>query len=334
MKIMVFDVAAEIGGALTVLNEFYEKFKNDKINEYVFVVSKPEIQSTQNIKVLRFLWIKKSWLHRLYFEHVVAPKLVKEYKADEVLSLQNIIVPHVKVPQCVFVHNALPFTEYRFSILKNRVVWVYQNILSRLIYNSIKKADKVIVQTKWMKEKCISKLKVNEKNIEILPPHVCIAVKEKFTWDKDNLSTFFYPASAAIFKNHEIIVEACELLFDYGIKDFRVVFTLSGNEDKNVLRLYRKVKEKRLPIDFAGSMKQEKVFEYYSRSVLVFPSYIETVGLPLIEAKAYETPIIASDCSYSHEVLDGYGNAYFFDPFNSKELADKMIWLMKSEKCT
>ena len=116
MNIMVFDVPAESGGALSILNEFYNSFSIDKENNYIFVVSKPILKDTENIKILRFPWIKKSWFHRFYFDHVIAPKLIKNYNVDRVLSLQNIIIPYTNVYQTVYVHNSLPFAEYRFSI--------------------------------------------------------------------------------------------------------------------------------------------------------------------------------------------------------------------------
>ena len=41
MKIMVFDVPAVSGGALSILNQYYNKACNDTNNEWIFVVSKP-----------------------------------------------------------------------------------------------------------------------------------------------------------------------------------------------------------------------------------------------------------------------------------------------------
>ena len=62
----------------------------------------------------------------------------------------------------------------------------------------------------------------------------------------------------------------------------------------------------------------------YNESSLVFPSYIESFGLPLAEARAMGTVIFASDCPFSREVLAGYENAYFFDPFKPEQLAALM----------
>lgn len=324
MKIMVFDVPAESGGALSILKEFYHEYRADENNEYIFVVSKPELEETKNIKVLRYPWIKKSWLHRLYFDNFIAPKLVLEFEVDEVFSLQNIIVPHTEVKQTVYVHNSLPFAEYRFKLLENRLLWIHQNVISRSIFKSIKKAHRVIVQTNWMKRACIEKLNVNGDKIEVMFPKINVEVKQYFKQKKKNIPTFFYPASGVVFKNHKVIVEACMELKKQGIKDYKVIFTLNGDENKNIHALYRKVKEYDLPIDFIGNISRDKVYEYYLRAVLIFPSYIETVGLPLIEAKLHKTPIIASDCAFSHEVLDGYENVCFFNKFDCVKLKELM----------
>lgn len=321
MIIMVFDVPAESGGALSVLFDFYNEYKLEQKNKYIFVVSLPEIKETTNIKVLRFPWIKKSWAHRLYFDHFIAPNLIKKYKVDKVLSLQNITIPHTRVYQSVFVHNALPFSEYRFSFKEDKLLWVYQNIIGKSIMNSIKKADHVIVQTDWMKKNSIEQCNVNAKKIEVKEPNVDIQIKERFKEKKESFSTFFYPASGIVFKNHKVIVNACLKLKEDGINNYVVVFTLNGDENKHITELYNVTRDNQLPIKFVGNMQRDEVFQFYSKSILIFPSYIETIGLPLIEAMYHNTPIISSNSKYALEVLNGYDKASSFESFNHFELS-------------
>lgn len=329
MKIMVFDVAAESGGALSVLHEFYDEFKLDYENEYIFVLSLPELKGTSNIKVLRYPWIKKSWIHRLYFDHFIAPRLIKKYNVDSVLSLQNIIIPHTNVYQSVFVHNALPFSEYHFKFNENWKLWIYQNIIGKKILKSIRESDNVVVQTKWMKERCVSKLKISSEKIQIKPPKLDIQVKDYYKETKDSVSTFFYPASGVEFKNHKVIIDACLSLKHDGIADYKVVLTLKGDENKHILDLYNTVMNEQLPIIFAGSMKRDEVFNFYSKSILIFPSYIETVGLPLIEAKLHKTPIIVADCEYAKSILINYNKKYWFNYKDSLELCELMSKFIK-----
>jgi len=328
MIVMVFDVPAEGGGALSILNDFYKEVtaNDEKDIKWIFVVSKPILNETENVKVLSFPWIKKSWFHRLYFDNVVSPKLIKKHKADKVISFQNIVIPRVEIPQILYVHQPLPFIDYKFRFKDNKKFWVYQNVIGKKIINSIKKAEKVIVQTKWMKDACLNKSKVDdEKKILIIPPKIEIDDKRNFEPTSKSLSTFFYPAGANYYKNHRIIVDALKELKKMGVTDLNVIFTLKGNENKHIAYLYNEVKKNKLHIEFYGSIAREKVFEFYSKSVLLFPSYIETFGMPLSEAKMHECIIIASNCPFSHEILEGYSNSYFFDPYNVDQLVNLIL---------
>lgn len=333
MRKMVFDVPAESGGALSVLYDFYDDYKTDMKNEYIFVVSKPDILETKNIKVLRFPWIKKSWFHRIFFDHIIAPKLIRKFNVDEVLSLQNIMIPHTKTPQTVYLHNALPFAEHRFSFFPDKLLWIYQNVLSKRIFNSMRKVDEVIVQTEWMKNACVNKVGINEKKIKILPPKININVKNSYRESKESLITFFYPASGAVFKNHKVIVEACLKLKEENIYNYRVIFTLNGNEYKHIAELHKQTIKQNLPIEFIGNLSREEVFDYYSKSILIFPSYIETVGLPLIEARLHGTPIIVSDSNFSKPILESYNFVDFFKYNDSENLRQLMIgFILKGMK--
>jgi glycosyltransferase involved in cell wall biosynthesis len=330
MNIMVFNVPAETSGALSILNEFYNEVINyeDESIDWTFVLSKPVLYERENIRVLRFPWVKKSWFHRLYFDNIIAPKLIKKFKVDKVISFQNIIIPHTKIKQSLYVHNCLPFINHKFKLIENKHLWIYQNIISRNIIKSIKKADKVLVQTKWMKEACIEKTKIENVKINVVSPTVNLNVQNYFKPVKKSFSTFFYPASGFVYKNHQVIVNACEKLKESNITDFKVIFTLNGDENDHILKLYKEVKDKGLPIEFVGNLTRDQVFDLYTQSILLFPSYIETFGLPLLEAKLHQGVVVASNCPFSHEILDNYNNAYFFDPFNVNELFEILVLLI------
>lgn len=324
---MVFDVPAESGGALSVLDDFYNEVRShEDINiNWVFVISKPKLKETANIKVLRFPYIKKSWFHRLYFDTIVAPKLIKEYNVDKIFSLQNVTIPFTNIIQVLYVHQPLPFVNYKFSIRENGLFWIYQNIIGKKIINSMKIADQVIVQTEWMKKASIERSMINKEKVHIVPPIIKIDNQNFFENKEESLSTFFYPASAVTYKNHDLIVQACKQLKKETDINYKVIFTLNGNENKSILKLYKEIDKQQLPIEFRGSMSREQVFELYTKSILIFPSYIETFGLPLLEAKFHMSIIFASDCAFSHEILDGYNNVYFFNPFDANTLSNLML---------
>lgn len=309
-NILVYDVAASSSGALSVLNDFYNEVRDhrDKSITWTFVISTPHLDETENIKVVRLPWVKKSWIHRLLCDHFIAPKLIKNNGIEKVFSLQNILVPSTNVPQVLYLHQSLPFAEYRFKITKNFYLWNCQNVISRFIFSSIKKAERTIVQTNWMKQACIEKTGVEEKKIFVISPAINIVPKKFFSYKNMSILTFIYPATAIIYKNHQIIIDACKKLAAEGITNFQIIFTLTGKENELSRRLFEQTEKHGLPIKFIGLIPREELFEWYTKAILIFPSYIETFGLPLLEAKIHRTPIISLDTLFSKEILVDYIN--------------------------
>ena len=55
----------------------------------------------------------------------------------------------------------------------------------------------------------------------------------------------------------------------------------------------------------------------------MFPSIVETFGLPLLEAKLSKTKIFCMETDFSREILTGYESALFFK--NSNQLSDLIM---------
>lgn len=326
MKIMVFDVAAESGGATSILYDFYDEIKAMQSNEYqwIFILSVLNLDETENIKVMRFPWIKKSWIHRLFFEYVICPILLRKYNVNRLVSLQNLTIPFTKTEQILYVHNSIPFVEYKFRFFSDFKMWIYQNIIAKLIVSSIKKASLVIVQTKWMKKAIQNRLNGNNAEIIVSYPKVIRNdhINSKLSV-KNNV--FFYPCSEFKYKNHTIIKDASIILSHEGITDYKVLLTLDGNESKYIEDFKSNVEALNLPFYFIGKIPRTEVFDFYESSVLLFPSFVETFGLPLLEAKIHNGLILSSNCEFAKEVLNDYENVHFFDPFKASELSDLMI---------
>ena len=322
MNILVYDVAAENGGATSILKYFYQQHKQDRENHYVYMLSTFQLDATENITVINVPHVKKGWGNRLLFDWFGVKKYLRQYKIDEVLSLQNIGIPGFRGRQTVYVHNALPFSEYRYSINESRLMWIYQNVIGKMMLSSIKSADQVIVQTQWMKDAIIRKIPKAKDKIQMQFPKVDIPRGVAFT--RKEKCVFFYPANSAPFKNHRLILQACQILKAAGITDYTVEFTLTGNETPAISTLKEKAQMEMLPIQWLGVLSRQQVFEKYQSSVLVFPSYIETIGLPVFEAKSVGAPLLLADCVYAKEVADGYADAHFFPHDNAVALEELM----------
>lgn len=310
MRVLVNAMAASKGGALSILKDFYTYVRdNDVENEWIFLISGNYIEETAKIKVIQKE--KKTWFHRLYFDFIGWKEIIKQYCPDSIFSLQNTIFFHCPVSQILYVHQTLPFQkEKKFSFLKKeeRINAMYQHVIGKLIKFSIKRASSVIVQTEWMKKE-IEKI-TDKRKVYKIQPSVTLTDynKDEITWNSDK---FIYPTSEVIYKNNALLYEACEKLNEKG-ENYEVELTISS---QNVCIKH---------VNFIGKINREELLKKYKESTLVFPSYIETFGLPLLEARMSGTIILAADTAFAREILDGYENAYFFDAFKVEELLNLM----------
>lgn len=313
--IMIYDVHASESGALAILDDLYKQIRSysDKSVRWVFVVSTPVYEETKEITVRRFPWVKKNWGYRYYFDTVTTRKLLKEFKPDKVFSLQNKGIDFYKKEQLVYLHLPFILTNHKFDIkVDGKKLWAYQNVISRSIFKSLRKVDMTIVQTEWMKDALIRKAGVPADKIVVQQPDIkCNSIK-KFIDCPENRRRIFYPATAFTYKNHMTLLKALSYATKKGLKDYEVIFTIRPDENGYTHQLYEYATENNLNVIFNGPVPREKVFEMYARSILAFPSYVESFGLPLLEAKLSGTYIMASDTPFCHEILDGYEKAEFF----------------------
>ena len=326
MKIVVIDVAAESGGALTILRSFYDyAVKNGGAHSWVFLLSGGYIAPAPNIEVHTMPDIKKNWLARIRWELFEAGRLVRLLHPDAVFSLQNLTVFGLRgIPQYIYMHQVLPFqTEKRFSPFRRseRVFALYQRLYRPLISRSVRASRGVFVQGDFTRRILVSRHRHDAAKIYLAPPPLAGLPVKKAEYAPESsvgCRRFLYPASGAVYKNHACITEAVWMLAGRGYRDFRVVFTLP-----------REAAVRSLPqIEYAGHIEPGRLYEMYADSVLVFPSYIESYGMPLAEAMQAGAVIFAAGCDYARELLAGYPNAYFFDPFRPAGLASLMAELL------
>lgn len=321
MRIVVNDIAASSGGAMAILTSFYNYIReNDKDNTWIFLVSNDCLQETERIKIVKREDVKKNWIRKLKFDFLDGARYIDSFSPDYVISLQNVLTFGVKAAQAVYVHQAIPFQnnkKFSFFEEEERVYAFYQYFVGFLIKRSVKAANQVFVQTKWMKRNVAWKAAVSDEKITVIPIE-CESFDISQEFDEGSTShSFFYPAAfESCYKNQKCIYDACELLRNEGRTDYQIALTLEESSYKAN------------EIVCCGRLNKSEMLAHYQKSTLVFPSYLETVGLPLVEAMSVGAVVLAADCEYAHEVLDSYENAYFFNPFKPDELKNRMMDVM------
>ncbi|CAM8384195.1 GT4_MtfB-like domain containing protein [Candidatus Methylopumilus planktonicus] len=286
----------------------------------------------KRIKFLAFPMSKKNWLIRLFFEYFYFYFLSKNIKPDFWFSLHD-TTPNVgEVKQSVYFHNPSPF--YKVS-LKEAILEPKFFIFSKfylLIYRlGIKKNKHVIVQQDWIKN--ILEKKLNIRNIIVAYPNT--SYKDKII--KKNIInkfcdpkkiTFFFPTFPRVFKNIEILIEAAKLLNQKGISSYEIIITINGLENlysRYLAYIYRDIKN----IKFIGFQKPSNIKNIYTHcDVVVFPSKLETWGLPISEAISFNKNILLANLPYAKESIGSYRKFTFFNPYSSKDLASKMALII------
>ncbi len=328
--ILIYDVHASESGALAILDDLYIQIKDypDKSIKWVFAISTPQYQNTNTIIVLRYPWVKKNWGYRLYFDYVTTRAILRKYSPDKVFSLQNKSISFYKKEQYVYLHLPFILTDHKFDIEKDgKKLWLYQNVLSKSIFSSLRKVDKTIVQTGWMKEALVKKAGVEADRIVLDTPD--IAMNNIGVWEdiKENRKRFFYPATAFTYKNHMTMLQALNYAVEHGLHDYELFLTIREDESEYTKSLANYAKINGLNVVFNGSVPRNEVFDRYKSSVLLFPSYVESFGLPLLEARMTGSPIIAADCPFSREILGDYEKAYFFSEMDFVAMGKYIIKL-------
>lgn len=325
-KIIVSAINLREGGALSILNDCLKYLDKELSSSYEIVAlvhKKDIIISYKNIKFIEFPNSIDSYFLRLYYEYFYFKKLSKKLKPYLWLSLHD-ITPNVYTDiQAVYCHNPSPFYNITLKEAILEPKFALFSIFYKYLYQiNIKNNNYVIVQQQWLADKfkniySINNIIISNPNVEIDKPSI------QDTTNISNKITFIYPAFPRVFKNFEVICDAVRILNESKATNhkFEVILTIDGTENSYSNMIVQKYKHLD-SIKFIGIQSREQVFNLYERAdCLIFPSKLETWGLPITEFKLYNKPIIAADLPYAHETVGNYDKAVFFEYNNSNQLS-------------
>ncbi|MBQ3388647.1 MAG: glycosyltransferase [Thermoguttaceae bacterium] len=322
MKIAVVDLASNNGGALTITKSFFEYIAagNAPSHEWYYIIANQILNETPFVNIVRFPDAGNGFIRRSVVKHIRINRFIRKNRIDAAVFMDNMGIAGCPVPQFVYLHQSLPFQKTKnFSFLKReeREFAIRQHLQGSMIKRSISSSACVFVQTEWMKKAVLDQVK----NVHVVNIGYPQSPAQEGSEGADILSKdFFYPCSPLIYKNIPVIIKAVNALRELAYS-FHFYTTLTEEELKTLGRTDTIDKGVFVCL---GRIPNERVRQLYKKTTLVFPSYIESLGLPLVEARDTGCWIIASDCAFSHEILDSYPNKDYFQPFDEKELMKHM----------
>ena len=228
--------------------------------------------------------------------------------------------------RAVYCHNPSPFyrlvwgealTDWKFSLF---------TFFYRYLYAiNLRENDFIIVQQEWLRSEF--RRRYRSQNIVVAHPRIPSLVIPPH--DDDERATtrtvrFFYPTYPRSFKNVEFLLQAARILEQGGIEGFEIWLTIDGSENRYAAKLRREYGGLR-SVSWLGIMPRDRILVLYAKAdCLLFPSRLETWGMPISEFQQTGKPMLVIDLPYAHETVGAYPSVRFFPPGNPLALADDM----------
>jgi len=304
-KILIDACYLNSKGGIVILNKLLDSITVKTLKQYLVLI---DFRSSNLTTLKRFDLeiIKKNELSRIWF-------YLKNYNnIKSILCLSNFPPPIViNAPVFVYFHNVLFFSSKnknmsRLERLKFSLKNIYLKFLNDKDYNWL-------VQTQIVKNLLVEYNKFRNEKIFVSPI---------FSLNDNNLNEkkdfFIYPTSKIKNKNNENLVKAFVEASRKTEKNVTLYITLHRKDLNFNFKL-----PKSLKIKFLGEVEHDDLMKLISEAkYLIFPSFEESFGLPLIEAKHNFCIILASDKEYVKELIDA---DFYFDPKDIKDISSQIL---------
>ena len=270
-----------------------------KKSKLLLIINDNYLSNFSKIKIIKF-----KNLNKFNFLYLVFAKFLIKQRYFDIHVMGDYPLPFIK-DQTLYINQANLINPAIYKYSKSDLLFSLKRLYLSIF---LKNTKKIIVQSNFMKK--FIKKSYNNLKYKIIIDHNLEFKKLKL--HKKNVNKkkikILYPSSMYNYKNHEIIIH---LLKAYVLKNINFYFTCSKKEFepyKNIKNLYR--------IDYFNNKNLEKIYNQYD--AIIFPSLIESLGLPIIEATQMRMPILVSDLPYSKEINSNY--IKYFNPKSTKSL--------------
>ncbi len=281
--------------------------------------------ATSNVSVVR-CDCSNSRPKRVWFEQMVLPRLAERENVDIFIGPCNTLPLRVKCRTVLLVQAHQYFTHpetYKF-IRRKYLHWA--------VSNSARVADVIGVN-------CLDGKRVIMKHVPGLDPDKFVVVNNRLVDLRETDSSdpandgaalsrmmgrprpfLFYISALYPFKNHARLIQSfAQIRPDF--PDLALALA-GGNAGETAENLKRVASECGVANDvlFLGRVPQEDVPVLYRNArAMVMPSLEETFGLPVLEAMAFDCPVLTSNLSSMPEVAGDA--AVLIDPYSVDDMA-------------
>lgn len=329
MKIGINGMATRIGGGITYLKNITLNILNIsdcKIHLFVSSAARDRLNLPGETARLTVESIDVSGIvKRLYFEQSVIPQRIRQENIDVLYSPCEIPVLCCPCKQVVANQNANLYNENTtYESINTSMKHV---VLAKSLELSQKLSEATIFVTETSRRKATNKLNIsmedtfsihhgvdssyrrNLKNggeIGLGEQRYILLVSNLYRHKNvDNLILAYSHLSAKIRNNHPLVIVGDKTIDEEYTQQIEELISNSGVADN---------------VSLVGHVSESSIKSYYSNAHLfVFPSLIESFGLPILEAMAAGVPVVASANAAIPEV--GSDAALYFDPKDPDQMS-------------
>ena len=308
-------------GGIKILEIILDNMSNKTIRDYFFLIdSRNDIKALGKLKNAKYkLILNSEFKRRTYYKSV-------EYQIEKCICLSNVPPPiKLKCEVIIFFHNDLILKpRLSLTVLKS-ISFFFKKIYIKFI-NSNK--YKWVVQTELMKRELSKGLNIKVSNIFSFPIFKDFNLKKNL--DKKS-NSFLYVCSSSPHKNINRLIQAFNQIKNINSKTIYLDLTIDDETffKENILS---KNINKNLVIKNHGNSNESSLKKLYSQSkFLIYPSVVESFGLPLIESLEFNCKIIASNLPYVNEIVKP---SVVFNPFLISSISDSIDYVIEKNNIT
>ena len=264
-------------------------------------------------------------LFRIWFNYIL-PKKFEKFKIDLFFSPDGFVSLNTIIPQIGVLHD-LNFEHYPEDLPRN-VLKYYQKYMPLFAH----KAEKIITVSNFSKRDIVENYGISPKKIKVIfnganDTFRPLNTNQKKVFIKENNNNrpfFIYVGSLHKRKNIERMLRGFKKFNSLNKMDFIIVGTDMWKNQLNLDGLLKNVK-------FLGRKSGPQLANWLaSSSALIYVSYFEGFGLPVLEGMLSGVPVVTSNLTSIPEV--GGDSVIYVDPFDQDSISMGMHKAMENNQ--
>jgi glycosyltransferase involved in cell wall biosynthesis len=304
-------------------------------HEFIFLFDRPYdkkfIFSSNITPVVIGPQARHPFLQLIWFNRSVT-KALKKYKAHVFISPDGYLSLRTNIPQLAVIHD-LNFEHFP-AFLPFWPRWFYLKYFPKYA----RKAKRIVTVSEFSKKDIISQYGIQGNKIDV-SLNGASEIFQPTSPEEQQLFRNTYTQGHPYYlfvgalhprKNPETLFKAYEMFRNVYNKPYRLLVVGEKYYWTNQARKTYESMQHRNEVIFTGHLSQkELVHAYGAARALVFPSFFEGFGIPLVESMRCGTPVLCSNETSLPEV-GGDAAAYFF-PDKPEQLTQQMKKLAEED---